>query len=114
MSAAFHTINSRHLPGIIKKIVDKYKYRLIKFLLSGTVIDTRINATSKSKALTSNVGSSQGAPKTCTFHYLPSEAVIPNEVAYTDNIGFIWQNFADLNEIKEVLKNTSLKSKGTR
>ena len=56
MSAAFDTINRRHLLDIVKSIVDEDEYRLTQFLLSGTVIDGRINGTSTSKPLTSNVG----------------------------------------------------------
>ena len=56
MSAAFDTINRRHLLNIEKSIVDEDEHRLIQFLLSDTVIDTRINGTSTSKPFTSNVG----------------------------------------------------------
>ena len=41
-------------------IVEEDECRLIQFLMSGTVIDTRINGTSKSKPFTSNVRSRQG------------------------------------------------------
>ena len=46
MSAAFDTINRRHLLDIVKSIVDEDEHRQIQFLLSGTVIDTRIDGTS--------------------------------------------------------------------
>ena len=51
MSAAFDTINRRHLRDIVESIVDEGEHRLIQFLLSGTVIDTRINGTSTSKQI---------------------------------------------------------------
>ena len=60
MSAAFDTINRRHLLEIVKSTVDEDEHRLIQFLLSGTVIDTRINGTSTSKPFTSNVGTPWG------------------------------------------------------
>ena len=60
MSAAFNTINRRHLLDIVKSIVDEDEDRLIHLLLSGTVIDTRINGTSTSKPFRSNVGTPQG------------------------------------------------------
>ena len=63
-SAAFDTIIRRHLLYIVKPIVDKDEHRLIPFLLSGTVIDTRMNGSSTSKPFTSNVG---------TPHALPTE-----------------------------------------
>ena len=46
MSAAFDTINRRHLLHIVKSIVDEDDHRLKQFPMSGTVIDTRINGTS--------------------------------------------------------------------
>ena len=48
MSPAFDTINRHHL-------LDIDEHRLIQFLLSGTVIDTRINGTTTSKPFTGNV-----------------------------------------------------------
>ena len=56
MSAAFDTINRRHLLDIVKLIIDKDEHRQIHILLSGRVIDTRINGTFPSKPFTSNVG----------------------------------------------------------
>ena len=55
ISAVFDTIDRRHLLDKPKSIVEEYKHRLIQFLLSGTVIDTRINGTSTSKPFTSNI-----------------------------------------------------------
>ena len=55
MSAAFDTINRRHLLDIVKLIIDKDEHRQIHILLSGRVIDTRINGTSPSKPFTSNL-----------------------------------------------------------
>ena len=55
MSATFDTINRRHLLDIVKTIVDEDEHILIQFPLSGTVIDSRINGTSTSKSLISNV-----------------------------------------------------------
>ena len=60
ISAAFDTINRRHLLDIVKSIVGEDEHRLIQLLLSGTVIDKRINGTSTSKPFTSNVGTPQG------------------------------------------------------
>ena len=60
MSAAFDMINRRHLLDRVKSIGDRDEDRLIQFLMSGTVIDTRINGTSTSKPFTSNVSTPQG------------------------------------------------------
>ena len=58
-SAAFETINRCQLLDIVKTIVDEDEHRLLQFLLSGTVVGTRINGTSTSKLFTSNVGTPQ-------------------------------------------------------
>ena len=71
ISAAFDTINRRHLLDIVKSIVDEDENRFIQFLLSGTVIDTRMNGTSTSKPSKSNVGTPQGdslSPVLCTIY----------------------------------------------
>ena len=99
ISAAFDKINRRHLLGIVKSIVDEDEHRLIQFLLSGTVIDTRIDGNSTSTPFTGNVGTPQGdslSPVLFTIyleHALKEvrptlsrptssfEAEIPNEVA---------------------------------
>ena len=51
----FYTIKRRHLLDIVKSTVDEDEHRLIQFLLSGTVIVTRIHGTSTSKPFTSNM-----------------------------------------------------------
>ena len=67
--------------------------------------------------------------KSFTFHYLalkevlptllrpttPHEAEIPNQVAHTEDLDFIRQNYADINKIQEILlKNTNLKLTWTK
>ena len=126
-SAAFDTINRRHLLDIVKSIVDEDEHRLIQFLLSGTVIDTRLCGTSTSKPLTSNVGTPQRASLSPVLfsiyleHALKEvrptlprpttsfEEEIPNKVAYADDVDFIGQNYADIKKIQEVLKKYQLK-----
>ena len=123
MPAAFDTINRRHLIDKVKSIVDEDEHRLIQYLLSVTVIDTRINnGTSTSKQFTSNVGTRQGDslnPVLFTVYLehalnevrptVPRptssfEAEIPNEVAYADNVDFIGKNYTYVKKIQEVLK----------
>ena len=60
MSAAFDTINRRHLLDIVMTIVDEGEHRLIQFLLTDTVINTRINGISTLKPFTINEGTSKG------------------------------------------------------
>ena len=56
MSAAFDTINRRHLPDMVKSLmVDEDEHRLIQLLLSSTVMYASLNGTSTSKPFTSNV-----------------------------------------------------------
>ena len=62
MSAVFDTIDRRQIQ--------------IQFLLSGTVIDTRINGTSTSKPFTSNVGTAQ---ETCSQRS-PTYTAEPNNL----------------------------------
>ena len=125
MSVAFDTdtINRRHLLDIVKSIVDEDEHRLIviQLLLSGTVIDTRINSTSTSKPSTSNVGTLHGDSLSpvlfteCLEYALKEirspprpttsfEAEIPNEVDYADDVDFIEQNYAYIIKIQGVLK----------
>ena len=121
MSVAFDTIFRRHLFDIVKSIVGEDKHRLIQFLLSGTLIDTRITDTSTSKSFTSNIvtphpqGDSLSPVLFTTYleHALKKvrpilprpissfEAEIPNEVAYADDVDFIGQNYADIKKIQE-------------
>ena len=128
MSAAFDRINRRHLLYTVKSVFDEEsdEYRLIQFLLSGTIIDTRINGTSTSKPFTSNVGIPQGDSLSAVLftvyleHALKEvrsklprptsfEAEIPNEVAYAGDVYFIGQNYADDKKIQEVLKKYQIK-----
>ena len=122
MPAAFDTINRCHLLYLVKSVVDEDDYRLIQFLLSCTVIDTRINGTSTSKPFTSNVGTPQGdslSPVLFTVYLdhackesqptLPRptssfEADSRNKVAYVDDVDLIGRNYADVKKIQEVLK----------
>ena len=118
MSAAFDTINIRHLLETVKTIVDEDEYTLTQFLLSGTVIETRINGTSSSKL--GNVGTPFGeslnpvlfiidlVPALLEFRSTlprpttPSEAEIPNEIACTDDVDFTVQSYAVLWPVRDI------------
>ena len=126
MSATFYTMDRRHLIDIVKSVVDEDEHRLIQFLVSGTVIDKRINGTSASKPFTSNVGTPQedNLNSILFITYLEHalkvvrpimprptssfEALITNEVTYgVDTIG---QKYAyKIKKIQEVLKKYQLK-----
>ena len=60
MSAAFDTIDRNQLPNIIATIVNEHELRIIRFLLSNTKLNTRINGATKTNTFISNVGTPQG------------------------------------------------------
>ena len=121
MSAAFDTINIRHLFETGNTIVDEHEYRLTQFLLSGIVIGTRINGTLTSKLFTINVGTPEGDSLSPVLFIIylehallkfrltlptpttPFEAEIPNKEAYADDVDFSGQSYADIRyKIQEV------------
>ncbi|GFR96494.1 Ras-like protein Rab-6B [Elysia marginata] len=60
MSAAFDTINRETLLKILEDIVNEDEHRIIRFLLSNTIIDTKIIGATEKKPFFSNVGTPQG------------------------------------------------------
>ncbi|KAK3797961.1 hypothetical protein RRG08_018765 [Elysia crispata] len=60
MSAAFDTIDRQILLDITERIVEEDELRIIRFLLSDTVINTRINGATKERPFVSNIGTPQG------------------------------------------------------
>ena len=60
MSAAFDTINRSQILDILKTIIKEDELRIIRFLLSNTEINTKINGSSKAMPFMSNVGTPQG------------------------------------------------------
>ncbi|GFR69181.1 RNA-directed DNA polymerase (Reverse transcriptase) [Elysia marginata] len=60
MSAAFDTINRETLLKILEDIVNEDEHRIIRFLLSNTIIDTKIIRATEKKPFFSNVGTPQG------------------------------------------------------
>ena len=83
MSAAFDMIKRRHLLVIVKSMADEDKHRLIQFLLSGTVIDTRIIGTSPSVPSTSNVSTPQGGSLSPVLSIIYLEHAIKKSATYT-------------------------------
>ncbi|GFS14447.1 retrovirus-related Pol polyprotein LINE-1 [Elysia marginata] len=60
MPAAFDTINRETLLKILEDIVNEDEHRIIRFLLSNTIIGTKIIGASEKKPFFSNVGMPQG------------------------------------------------------
>ena len=121
MTAAFDTIERNQLLNIITKIVNEDELRIIRFLLSNTKINTGINGTTKTNTFISNVGTPQGDSLSPVLfivyleHALKEfrttlprpivkyEKEIPNEIAYTEDVDFIRQDYVNINKIQETL-----------
>ena len=56
MAAPFDTIDRNQLLNIIATIVNEDDLKIIRFLLSNTKINTRINGATKTNTFISNVG----------------------------------------------------------
>ena len=126
MSSAFDTIDRQILLDILREIVEEDELRMIRFLLSDTIINTRINGATKEKPFESNIGSPQGdslSPVLFSIYLenalkevrtiLPRptsdfEKTLPTEIAYADDVGFIGLEFADIAEIQKTLKKYNL------
>ena len=126
-TAAFDTIDRNQLLNIIAAIVNEDELRIIRFLLSNTKMNTRINCATKTNTFISNVGTPQGdnfSPVLFIVYLehalkevrttLPRPIVkyvkeIPNEIAYADNGDFIGQDYVNINEIQETLHKYQLK-----
>ncbi|GFO30550.1 LINE-1 reverse transcriptase homolog [Plakobranchus ocellatus] len=71
MSAAFDTINRTKLLEILRDIIDEDELRIIRFLLSETTIDVKINGANDPMPFTTNIGNTTGRqPKPRPFYSL--------------------------------------------
>ena len=57
MSSAFDTIDRQTLLDILREIAEEDELRIVRFLLSDTIINTKINGATKEKPFESNIGS---------------------------------------------------------
>ena len=126
MSSAFDTIDRQTLLDILREIVEEDELRIIRFLLSDTIINTRINGSTKEKPFESNIGSPQGdslSPVLFSIYLenalkevrtiLPRptsdfEKNLPTEIVYADDVDFIGSEFADIAEVQKTLKKYNL------
>ncbi|GFR70149.1 endonuclease-reverse transcriptase [Elysia marginata] len=126
MSAAFDTINRETLLKILEDIVNEDEHRIIRFLLSNTIIDTKIIGATEKKPFFSNVGTPQEdslSPALFTIYlehalkevrpFLPKpstplEKVLPREKAYADDVDFIAFQDIDIEEVGKVLEKYNL------
>ena len=116
MSSAFDTIDRQTLLDILREIVEEDELRVIRFLLSGTIINTRINGATKEKPFESNIGSPQGDSLSPVLFSLKEvrtilprptsdfEKTLPTEIVYADDVDFIGLEFADIAEVQKTLK----------
>ena len=126
MSAAFDTIDRQILLDIIERIVEEDELRIIRFLLSDTVINTRINGATKERPFVSNIGTPQGdslSPVLFSVYLentlkevrtiLPRptnelEKTLPTKIAYADDADFVGLNFVDTEEVQNTLHKYNL------
>ena len=111
---------------ILREIVEEDELRMIRFLLSDTIINTRINGATKEKPFESNIGSTQGDSLSPVLFskYLENalkevrtilprptsdfEKTLPTEIVYADDVDFIGLEFADIAEVQKTLMKYNL------
>ncbi|GFS08575.1 endonuclease-reverse transcriptase [Elysia marginata] len=128
MSAALDTINRNKILTILEDILEEDELRLVRFLLSNTTLETRINKADIQAPFNfnSNIGTPQGdglSPvlftiylehalrKTRTVIGDPTtklEELIPREIAYADNVDFIGSQYIDIDAVENALKEFDL------
>ena len=127
MSAAFDTIDRHLLLRILEDVVDEDDLRMVRFLLSNTNVNTKINGATNQQPFTSNIGTPQGdclSPVLFTIYLehamkevrkvIPRpdttfERYGPSEISYADDVDFISQNHIDTSAIQSVLTKYNLK-----
>ncbi|GFN94758.1 very-long-chain enoyl-coa reductase [Plakobranchus ocellatus] len=123
MSAAFDTINRTKLLEILGDIIDEDELRIIRFLLSETTIDVKINGANDPMPFTTNIGTPQrdSLSPVLFIVYLEhalrdirpvqndKQEPVPVEIIYADDIDFIGKKDADVNSIEKTLKTHCLK-----
>ncbi|KAK3713292.1 hypothetical protein RRG08_043873 [Elysia crispata] len=113
-------------PSKHERIVEEDELRIIRFLLSDTVINTRINGATKERPFVSNIGTPQGdslSPVLFSVYLenalkevrtiLPRptnklEKTLPTEIAYADDVDFVGLNFVDTEEVQNTLHKYNL------
>ncbi|GFO06818.1 LINE-1 retrotransposable element orf2 protein [Plakobranchus ocellatus] len=123
MSATFDTINRTKLLEILRDLIDEDELRIIRFLLSETTIDVKINEANDPMPFTTNIGTPQGDSLSPVLFIVNLEHAlrdirpvqndkqepVPAEIIYADDIDFIGKKDADVNSIEKTLKTHCLK-----
>ncbi|GFR78453.1 very-long-chain enoyl-CoA reductase [Elysia marginata] len=119
--AAFDTIDRKALLDILKTIIDKDEVRIICFLLSNTVVNTKVNEATEEKPFISNVVTPQGdglSPvlfiiylehalrdiRTNISSPTDIERLLPREVAYADDVHFVSLEFVKVEQVQKALE----------
>ena len=97
-------------------IVNKDELRIIRFLLSNTKINTRINGATKTNTFVSQVlfvvyleHALKEVRTTLPRPIVKYEKEISNQIAYADDVDFIGQDYVNINKIQETLHKYQLK-----
>ena len=121
MTAAFDTIDRHALLDILKTIIEEDELRVIRFLLSNTVVDTKVNGATEQKPFISNIGTPQGDSLSPVLFVVYLENALrevrsniprpttgkgtslPGEVAYADDVDFISIDPIDIEKVQKDL-----------
>ena len=127
MSAAFDTIDRKQLLQLLTNLVTEDEKRIIQFLLSNTTLNVKISGANTEEPFLTNIGTPQGDSLSPVLFIIyleqalenvrstldsPSnttEAHLPNEIAYADDIDFIGNKPVNVKKIEEILKVHKLK-----
>ncbi|GFS20898.1 innexin [Elysia marginata] len=108
---------------ILEDIVNEDEHRIIRFLLSNTIINTKIIGATEKKPFFSNVGTPQAdtslSPVLFTIYLehalkevrpvlpkpsTPLEKVLPREIAYADDVDYVAFQDTDIEEVQSSLE----------
>ena len=127
MSAAFDTIDRKQLLQLLTNLVTEDEKRIIQFLLSNTTLNVKISGANTEEPFLTNIGTPQGDSLSPVLFIIyleqalknvrstldsPSnttEAHLPNEIAYADDIDFIGNKPVNVKKVEETLKVHKLK-----
>ena len=127
MSAAFDTIDRKQLLQLLTNLVTEDEKRIIQFLLSNTTLNVKVSGANTEEPFLTNIGTPQG-DSLCPVLFIiyleqalknvrstldsPSnttEAHLPNEIAYADDMDFIGNKPVNVKKKEETLKVHKLK-----
>ena len=122
MSAAFDTIRRDRLLDILNNILEEDEVRIIRFLLSDTKINIRVDGATIEKPFTTNVGTPQGDGLSPVLFIIYLEHALRevrpsiqqniqmpmSEIAYADDVDFVDSDFIDVNKVQNILERHNL------